>query len=222
MTHHLDRRRSDPSTSLHVYTCPCDAWKFPRRRQTGRVEGCSKLGAAGFTGLINNSSCNTWLSLFQRAGGGDSIPRVAALHARPTSLLLALAIVGCRGGTPGSRPTPTSHPALTDAGRLAPSDGGGLVLRNYPLSIVTCIDQCHWVYDRCASVTPECDVFGRLEAALRSGPAGAYTDLILQEEVRNRADVCLTRCAEPERLCGRRCFDAVDAGPPVPQPLRPQ
>lgn len=124
--------------------------------------------------------------------------------------LASMALVGCRGGA--SIPRRTS----------APSDGGGLVLRNYPLSIGTCLDQCHWVYDRCAGITPECDVFGRLEAAVRSGGAGAYTDLILQEEVRNRADVCLTRCAEPERLCARQCFDAVDAGPPVPQPLRPQ
>jgi len=96
-------------------------------------------------------------------------------------------------------------------------DGGGVPLPDYPLSVGVCLDRCHSIYEQCASVTPECETLDQIRAVLHSGDARAYADMVLQAQVQERANVCVTRCGESERLCGRQCFDAVrDAAPPLP------
>jgi hypothetical protein len=89
---------------------------------------------------------------------------------------------------------------------------------NYPWSVTACLDRCYWAYDQCARDTPECATFDQMRAALHSGDAEAYADMMLQAQVLERANACVTRCGEPNRLCGRRCFAAFeDAAVPRPR-----
>jgi hypothetical protein len=133
--------------------------------------------------------------------------------------LASLALAGCRGGaspprrSPASPPVPMSRPAAPSA----PSDAGFFVVRDYPLTIQSCFSPCDAEYERCKRVTPECEAYTRLGEARRrihwrdAGRAEleAYSELLSQ--LLGRSDVCVRTCGEAERLCERRCFDAVDA-----------
>lgn len=127
--------------------------------------------------------------------------------------LVSLALIGCRGGTSVPRHTSIDH--------SVPSEGEGLVFRQYPLSVSVCLNVCDRIYRLCKGMTPECEAFDRLAVNRRSprdsdvggSQASAGSSLQLFE----RAHVCVTTCGNPGRLCDRRCFDRVLDGGLPPQ-----
>jgi hypothetical protein len=127
---------------------------------------------------------------------------IATSQTWPGEILVCLVLASCRVETSVPRRTPARH--------SAPSDAGVVVFRDYPLSVSPCLFDCARAYQRCRGATPECEAFDRLTAASSSGDPQAFHELWRQLSV--RASVCIAACGDPHTLCGRRCFDGVDAG----------
>ena len=142
--------------------------------------------------------------------------------------LACVVAVGCRGGTSASRPTPTSPPVPTS--RAVPSaatlDGGRAVFRGNLRYISRCLEECWRLDALCRVATPECEgmdrlredsgIPNRIDGAANPVMAAIVVSVLMSE----RTAVCVQRCGRPFGLCENRCYDAVDAGPPVPQRLR--
>lgn len=120
-----------------------------------------------------------------------------------------MTIVGCREAA-STRHASVRHSA--PLGRERPSE------RDPPLAVPECLEECRRRYASCRQSTPECDVVDRLSEVVRDPhlqEAGTeeQTAAVLPFLSSERMTVCVTRCGEPDRLCGRRCLDDTsDAG----------
>ena len=128
--------------------------------------------------------------------------------------LAALTFVGCRGGTPVPRRTPTVHSAPS----TVPLDGGG----GSPGHQTTrdCVRECREIYELCKRRTPECHAYDQLQRAgeaigLSDGGAAETQDyILLLPQLLGASHICVTTCGRPNGMCVDRCLDAWDAGPP--------
>jgi hypothetical protein len=138
---------------------------------------------------------------------------------------LLMVLVGCRGGAsrprhrPPSQPVPTSRPAPPPVPSFVPLDAGERVFRGEMHHFAVCMEECNRLYAQCSGATPECQEVDRLVAALTdprlidAGVSDAMASAVMSVLISERTVVCVQRCGEPDRLCGRRCYDtASDAG----------